>query len=86
MEYTDDTDDDDQNFQQEEDPQLAELYSHLEGAAQDIALALKADTVQIIITRHDTKTGQSECFAAGRGNVYARIESARTFLRNKTND
>ena len=68
----------------QEDPELAQLYSQLEGAAQDLCISLKADTVQIHITRHCYKTGQSESYAAGRGNVYARIENCRNFVRHKS--
>ena len=79
MEDTNEYDDD-----QEEDPELAQLYTQLEGFAQDVAIACKADTVQILITRHCYKTGQSESYAAGRGNVYARIENCRNFARVKS--
>lgn len=80
MEDTHDDEDD------QEEQELEKLYSQLEGAAQDLAISLKADTVQILITRHCHKTGQSESYAAGRGNVYARIENCRTFVRNKDRD
>lgn len=70
----------------EEDPHMARIYSVLEGTAQDLKHELKADTIVIIITRHDQKTGQSDSYGAGLGNHYARIESCRNYVSKKSRE
>lgn len=78
------TDREDHDDPYEENPQMARLYDILEGTAQDLKHALKADTVVILITRHDNKTNQTESFGAGLGNHYARIESCREYVSKKS--
>lgn len=83
MSYT--NNDENNDFQEQEDPHVARIYSVLEASAQDVKLATRADSVVIVITRHH-KDGRTESFASGIGNHYARLESVREYLHKQSGD
>ena len=68
----------------EEELKTHAIEAHLAGMAQYIQRETGADTVQIIITCHDDKTGVTDMLSKGVGNCYARIESCNRWIENNS--
>lgn len=56
------------------------IDEHLAAMVDYIKRETRADTVQIIITKHNVRDGRSQMYAKGAGNHYARERSCEIWL------